>query len=141
MATVWLSLATVILVATFASLPTVAQKILASIRTTTSADLKGAETGAVLHPQIYAVVIVALGLFAISFACFLLGRAAFVETELAARFSGFADALCIAGDNFDQLEKAANILMPEAKYLSVPDIFSAKDLQTLVDVLKELKPR
>jgi hypothetical protein len=65
----------------------------------------------------------------------------FVEIELAARFAAFADALCIAGNNFDQLEKAANLLLPGTKYLSVPEIFSTKDLGSVVEVLKELRPK
>ena len=140
MAAVWLCLAAVILVGTFTSLPTVTEKTIIAVQGSGNTPPADTESKVFLRPQLYAVVIVALGLFAISFACFLLGRAAFVETELAARFSGFADALCVAGDNFERLEKAANMLMPEAKYLSVPDIFSAKDLQSLVEVLKELKP-
>jgi hypothetical protein len=83
----------------------------------------------------------ALGLLAICFACFLLGRTAFVEIELAARFGGLADALCIAGENFDQLEKAANFLVPGTKYLSVPEIFSTKDLNSVVELLKELRAK
>ncbi len=83
----------------------------------------------------------ALSLLAVLFACFLIGRAAFVEIELAARFVAFADALCLAGDNFDLLEKAANLLLPGTKYLSVPEIFSTKDLSSVVDILKELRPK
>jgi hypothetical protein len=49
-----------------------------------------------------------LALLAIRSACFLLGRTAFVEIELAARFLGLAAAICIAGDNLDHLEKATN---------------------------------
>ncbi len=51
-----------------------------------------------------------LGVCVVSFACFLLGRMAFVEVELAARFSGLADALCVAGNDFEQLKKATNLL-------------------------------
>jgi len=98
------------------------------------------ETKSLVHTQVYALGTLALGLLAISFACFLLGRAAFVEVELAARFSGIADALCVAGDNFEQLEKAADLLVPAAKYLSVPDIFSVRDLQSVAEVLKQVKP-
>jgi hypothetical protein len=58
---------------------------------------------------------------------------------LAARFGGFADALCLSGDNFEQLEKVASLLMPEAKYLSVPEIFSTKDLGSVMEVLKQLR--
>jgi hypothetical protein len=80
-----------------------------------------------------------MALLAICFACFLLGRTAFVEIELAARFGGFADALCLSGDNFEQLEKAANILMPETKYLSVPEIFSIKDVGSALELLNKVK--
>jgi len=141
-------LATVILVATYISIPLVANKTLSSVskielqtvaaKSSTTPD--NLDTKTFFHVQLYAIGILALGLFAISFACFLLGRTAFVEMELAARFSGFADALCIAGDNFDQLEKAANLLMPSTKYLSVPEIFSTRDLKSVVEILKQLRP-
>ena len=75
----------------------------------------------------------------ILFACFLLGRSAFFEIELAARFNGLADALCIAGSDFGQLEKAANLLVPKTKYFSVPKLFSAKDLSALADVIKQAR--
>jgi len=137
------------LVATYFSLPVVADKILSSIskielqtmgaKSTPAPD--SADAKAFFRVQLFAMGTLALGLFAISFACFLLGRSAFVEMELAARFGGFADALCIAGDNFEQLEKAANLLMPSTKYLSVPEIFSTNDLKSVVDVLKELRPK
>jgi len=93
------------------------------------------------HIEIYAIGIVALGLLAVCFACFLLGRSAFVEIELSARFGGLADALCIAGESFDQLEKATSFLVPGTKYLSVPEIFSTKDLDSVVQVLKELRAK
>jgi hypothetical protein len=88
------------------------------------------------HVEIYAIGIVGLGLLAVCFACFLLGRTAFVEIELAARFGGLADALCLAGEDFGQPEKAASFLVPGTKYLSVPEIFSTKDLSSVVDILK-----
>jgi len=81
-----------------------------------------------------------LGLFAVSFACFLLSRSAFIEIELAARFNGLADALCMAGNDLGQLEKAANFLVPKSKYLSVPEIFSAKDLKSLAEFAEQLRP-
>jgi hypothetical protein len=149
LAILWLSLATIILVAAYISIPFVANKTLSSVSkielqtigAKTSPALDALDTKTFFHVQLYAMGALALGLFAISFASFLLGRSAFVEIELAARFSGFADALCIAGDSFDQLERAANLLMPSTKYLSVPDIFSTKDLNSLVEVLKELRPK
>jgi hypothetical protein len=149
MAVLWLILATLILVATYVSLPLIADKTITSISRIELQSSGGkasqtqgsADTRTSSHVQLYAIVTLSLGLFAISFACFLLGRTAFVEIKLAARFSGFADALCIAGDNFDQLERAANLLVPGTKYLSVPEIFSTKDLNSVVEVLKELRPK
>jgi hypothetical protein len=144
MAVFWLGLATLILVGTYISLPLVANRTLTAIHamemesraaTTPNVDAKPP------HVELYAIGVLALSLFTVSFACFLLGRTAFVEIELAARFAAFADALCLAGDNFDQLERAANLLLPGTKYLSVPEIFSVKDLGPLVDVLKELRPK
>jgi hypothetical protein len=148
LAVVWLSLASTILVVTYITLPVIADKTLGSIskielratETKSSTTTHDTDPQAFNHVQFYALGTLALGLFAISFACFLLGRSAFIEVELAARFSGFADALCIAGDNFEKLEKAANILMPSTKYLSVPEIFSTNDLKSLVEILKQIRP-
>jgi hypothetical protein len=148
LAIIWLGMATFILVATYVSLPHFARQTLYSIGKIDiqSVEAKNVptvdspETKSLVHMQLYALGTLALGLLAISFACFLLGRTAFVEIELAARFSGIADALCIAGDNFEQLEKAADLLVPAAKYLSVPDIFSVRDLQSVAEVLKQVKP-
>jgi hypothetical protein len=148
LATLWLGLSSIILVATYITLPIIADKTLASISkielqvagTKSSTIIHELDPSTFAHIQFYALGTLALELVAISFACFLLGRSAFVEIELAARCSGFADALCIAGDNFDQLEKAANILMPSTKYLSVPEIFSTNDLKSLVEILKQIRP-
>lgn len=93
------------------------------------------------HLELYTIGVLALGLIAVGFACFLLGRSAFVEIELAARSIGFADALCLAGENFDHLEKVANLLVPGTKYLSVPEIFSTKDLKSVLEILKEVRPK
>jgi hypothetical protein len=148
MAILWLSLASSILVGTYVSLPLIANTTLTTIRTVetepSSVRVGPPQLNAESknpRAEMYAIGVVALGLFAICFACFLLGRTAFVEIELAARFGGLADALCIAGDNFDQLEKAVNLLAPGTKYLSVPEIFSIKDLSSVVDVVKELRPK
>jgi len=148
LATIWLVLTASVLVGTYASLPFIANTTLnafGKIEPQATERKTGPTTDAVENKgafpaQLYAFGTLALGLSAVGFACFLLGRAAFVEMELAARFSGFADALCIAGDNFEQLEKAANLLMPGTKYLSVPDMFSTKDLAPIVEMLKQLRP-
>jgi hypothetical protein len=146
LAALWLSLATLILVATYISLPIIAGKTLDTISKVNSETSFSENNASVGERQIkasgqwYALGTLALGLFLVSFACFLLGRSSFVEIELAARCSGFADALCVAGENFEQLEKVASILMPSTKYLSVPEIFSTNDLKSLVEVLKQIRP-
>lgn len=146
MAAFWLIFATIILVGTYASLPVIANRALGAVHTIemespaskpiatpTPADAKGT------HIELYAIGVLALSLLAICFACFLLGRAAFVEIELSARFAAFADALCLAEGNFEQLEKAANLMLPGTKYLSVPEIFSTKDLGSVVEVIKAIR--
>jgi len=144
MAVVWLALATVILVGTYASLPIVANRVLGAIHTmemesNASRPAAAQPSPDAKAPQLYAIGVLALGLLAICFACFLLGRAAFVEIELSARFAAFADALCLSGDSIERLEKLANLMLPGTKYLSVPEIFSTKDLDSLTEVIKAVK--
>jgi hypothetical protein len=147
MAILWLTLATTILVGTYVSLPLIASRTITTFRNIElqSSGVRAvqptAENKAAPHIELYALGVVTLALLAISFACFLLGRTAFVEIELAARFAGLADAVCIAGDSLDNLEKAANLLAPGTKYLSVPEIFSIKDLGSVLEILKQTKPR
>jgi hypothetical protein len=145
MAMFWLTFATVILVGTYVSLPLVANRALGTIHTMDMESSASRPTTQPLldtkapHIELYAIGVLTLSLLAICFACFLLGRAAFVEIELSARFAAFADALCIAGDNFEHLEKAANLMVPGTKYLSVPEIFSTKHLDSLMDFIKAIK--
>lgn len=148
MAIIWLSLAIVILVGSYTSLPYVADITLSSLSkidgatqgtiTSVKDDVKESKSP-IFQVHLFALVTLILGLSVILFACYLLGRSAFIEIELAARFSGLADALCIAGNDFGQLEKAAAILVPQPKFLSVPKTFSVGDLKPLTDVLKQLK--
>lgn len=146
-AILWLTLAVAILVGTYTSLPVVADKILSSVskidRVATGATGSGKDDAkeakiTTTYLQIFATATLILGLSIISFACYLLGRTSFFEIELAARFGGLADALCLAGNDLGNLEKAAAILVPKAKYLSSPAILSAKDIKPLVDVVKQL---
>jgi len=147
MAAFWLTLATLILVGTYISLPLIANSTIGTIYSIenepfgSGVSSQPAGGNKATHIELYSLGVLALALLAVCFACFLLGRTAFVEIELAARFAALADALCLAGDNFDQLEKAANLLLPGTKYLSVPEIFSTKDLGSVVEVLKELRPK
>jgi hypothetical protein len=148
MAVAWLALTTLILVGTYISLPIIANNTIAAVHSisTESAPPRASTNASIVdsgtpHIELYSIGLLALSLLAVLFASFLIGRAAFVEIELAARFMAFADALCLAGDDFDRLEKAANLLLPGTKYLSVPEIFSTKDLGSAVDLLKELRPK
>ncbi|MGP0096295.1 MAG: hypothetical protein ACLPHI_04625 [Terriglobales bacterium] len=148
MAALWLTFATLILVGTYVSLPIAANRALGTIHAMeleSSAQKSAAASPSPdtksPHIEFYAIGVLSLSLLAICFACFLLGRAAFVEIELSARFAAFADALCVAGDNFERLEKATNLMLPGTKYLSVPEIFSTKDLDSLVEVIKAVKSK
>ena len=85
------------------------------------------------------MVTLSFGFFGIMFASFLLGRASLFEMAVAARLGGLADALCITGNNINDLEKAANIVVPKAKHLSVPEILSAKDFKEMAETLKPMK--
>jgi hypothetical protein len=143
MAVVWLALAILILVGTYISLPRIAQTSLGVVHTIEEGSPRSTEQPRVSiqqsHSEIYSIGVLTLALLAVLFACFLLGRTAFVEIELAARFAGLADALSVAGESLEKLEKAANILVPGSKYLSVPEIFSTKDLGSLLNAVKELR--
>lgn len=147
MGILWLALATAILLGTYISLPIVGNSTLNAVKSL-EVQPPGAKAISQATPdsngtliELYAVGVLALGLLAVCFACFLLGRTALIEIELAARFNGFADALCIAGENFDQLEKAANLLVPRTKYLSAPRIFSQKDLKPILEVLNAARSK
>ena len=89
-AVLWLSLATCILLATCASLPMVANRTLQAIDQIEEHGLSGnsgvpsqdPQAKNLFHVQLFTVGTLTLGVFAVSFACFLLGRTAFVEIEL-----------------------------------------------------------
>jgi len=143
----WLSLAVAILIGTYVSLPSVAAKTIifvsqlkeASPASTVAAVVGNLEPGRLLQANIFSLGTLLLGLSAVSFACFLLGRSAYVEIEIAARCIGLADALCIAGDDFERLQKAADLFVPKAKYFSTPEVFSPKDRESFVEILKLLR--
>lgn len=144
---IWLSLAVAILIGTYVSLPTVAAKTIvfvsqlkeASPTSTVAVATGNLEPGRILQANIFSLGTLLLGLSAVSFACFLLGRSAYVEIEIAARCIGLADALCIAGDDFERLQKAADLFVPKAKYFSTPEMFSPKDRESFVEILKLLR--
>jgi hypothetical protein len=148
LAMIWLVMATTILICTYATLPRVAAKTFSTIEGAESQKIDSSlparseesANSSKTHTQFYALGTIALGLAAVGFSCFLLGRAAFVEIELAARYGGIADALCLGCTTTLELEKAVNILVPAARYLSVPDIFSVNDLKSVFEIVGQLKP-
>jgi hypothetical protein len=135
----WLSLAIVILVGTYISIPFIASQALASVSAFLHTNSNGTTSPTEEQAFFCAVGMLIFGLSAISFACFLLGRIAFIELEIAARANGLADALCISASNMETLEKAANVLVPKGKYFSISDGLSQKDREAFVEILKLLR--
>jgi len=139
LALLWLSLAVVILVGTYISIPFIAGKTLASVNASLLTNSTGTTSPMEGRAFYCAVGMLVFGLSAISYACFLLGRSAFLEVEEAVRSNGLADALCLADGNLETLDKAANLLVPKGKYFAIPDILSQKDKESFVEILKLLR--
>lgn len=141
-ATFWLSLAVIILISSYVSLPIIAGKALNSINQIESASAiadsatAGVEKSSFIHLHIFALIILVLCLAVISFASYLLARTAFIELESAARFSGLADAICIAGDDFERLEIAATLFVPRTKFF--PET-SKKNLKAFLETVKSTR--
>lgn len=140
-AIMWLSLAIIILIGSYFSFPSVASKTLESISQiegSTESDGNTLVAGKAMFFQLhtFALIILILCLSVVSFASYLLARTAFIELETAARFIGLADALCIAGDNFEQLEKAATLLVPRSKYF--PEA-TDKHLNKFLEIVKSVR--
>jgi|SRR6267378_1181667 len=140
-AIMWLSLAIIILVGSYFSFPSVASKTLESISQiegSTESDGNILVAGKAMFFQLhtFALIILILCLSVVSFASYLLARTAFIELETAARFIGLADALCIAGDNFERLEKAATLLVPRSKYF--PEA-TEKHLNKFLEIVKNVR--
>ena len=141
----WLSLAILILVGTYISLPFIGNKTLTYISQVNDSFVEPhsigfpstLETRAFSQAQILSLGILVLAMIAIVYTCFLLGRAAFIEIGIAVRYSGLADALCIAGDDFDRLQKLAELFAP--KDFSFPRMLASKDRESLVELLKLMR--
>jgi hypothetical protein len=69
----------------------------------------------------------------------LLGRSAFAQIEQAERLSGVADALCISGGNFAQLEKAVALFVPKNSSIANSKQISTDDLKEFVELLKKIR--
>jgi len=139
LAILWLSLTIVILVGTYISIPFISSNALLAVGASLSTNSSGTTLQMEGHTFYFAIVMIAFGLSAIAFACFLLCRTAFIELESAARSNGLADALCIADNNFEALEKAASLLVPKGKYLAFPDVLSRQERAAFVEILKILR--
>ena len=140
-AIVWLGLAIIILIGSYISFPSIASETLLSvsqIEGSSESDGTVLMTGKAMFFQLhtFALIILILCLSVISFASYLLARTAFIELETAARFIGLADALCIAGDDFEQLEKAATLLVPRSKYF--PEA-TEKHLTKFLEIVKSVR--
>lgn len=139
LALLWLSLAIIILVGTYISIPSIASKALVSVSVSMHTNSSGPTSNMEMHTFYFALVMIVFGLSAIAFACFLLGRSAFIELEVAARSNGLADALCVSDCSLESLEKAANILVPKGNYCAIPDILSKKDRESFIEFVKLLR--
>jgi len=139
LAALWLSLATAILVGTYVSIPAIAGKALVSVTASMHANTSGPTPTVDMRAFYCAMGMLVFGLSAISYACFLLGRSAFIELEVAARSSGLADALCIADGNVETLEKAVKLLVPTEHYFAVSDVLSRKAGESLIEIVKLLR--
>jgi len=137
LAAVWMGIAVIILISTYASLPFIINKALIIIRTVEGQD--PIDNGAAdIHMQYFILSIATIELMAVAFACYLLGRSAIIEIELSVRFNGLADALCLSGNNWEQFEKATLLMVPKTKHLTSKD-FSPKDYKWLIDILKSAR--
>ncbi|MFA5058382.1 MAG: hypothetical protein WC485_09735 [Opitutaceae bacterium] len=138
LAILWLTISIGVLIGTYLSLPFVAKKALTIAGGVDS--LMPADAISRLHMPIFAITMLLMGFFVIALACYLLGRTVLVEIELAARFSGLADALCVAGSDLTQFERAAAVFVPKGKYLSAPFLRSSKDLKSMAEFLRQIRP-
>jgi hypothetical protein len=139
LAILWLSLAIVILVGTYISIPSIASQALLSFSASLNTNSSGTTSPVEGQAFYCAMGMLVFGLSAISFACFLLGRSAFIELEVAARSNSLADALCIADGNLEAFEKAVNLFVLKDKCFAVSDVFSRKGRESFVEILKLLR--
>jgi hypothetical protein len=167
-AALWLVAAIALLAGTFLMLPSVANNLLLSVikidgppsrfdPTPTKADPMATkpdptspkkdaaakestpeQNKPVVTSHVFTLTVLGFGVAAIGFAAYLLSRAAMFEAASAARLSGTADALCLAGSKIEDLEKLAPIFAPPAN-LEETRIGSSEETKLLTDVLKHAK--
>lgn len=134
-----IALAILILLGYYVSLPWFTAKILTVAIDFESQLLQvGFNDSTDTYVRLFSAFLLVFSVLIVLIAAFLLSRIAFIEMELTVRFNGLADALCISGKDFSQLEKAAALLAPKTKYVS--DVFSTKYVSSAVaECLKQIK--
>jgi hypothetical protein len=139
LAVLFVTVAVLILVGTYISLPLIVSRSLGSVAATintngnTTASISG---GLALY---CGLGIILFGVTGIAFACYLLARSAFAELELSARATSIADALCISGGSFESLEKAINVLLPSGGQIGSARVLSSNDMESIIELVKLLR--
>ncbi len=139
MGLLWLSIAVLILVGTYVSIPNIAARILRAL--ILDAPSNPAVPASILggYTFYFAILILLFGMSSVAFACYLLGRTAFLELDLAARANGLADSLCIAGGEMEIFEKASTLLVPKRLFIASSSVFSEKDKESIIQFVKLLR--
>lgn len=139
LALLWLSVAIIVLVGTYVSIPFVASRALLSVSASIHSNNTATTSPSEGQALYFAMGMLLFGLSAIALACYFLGRNALIELEMAARSNGLADALCIAGGNMDTLEKASSLLVPRGRYSENSDALSKKERESMIELIKLLR--
>jgi len=130
----WIISAILILAFVYFSLPLFLNRTLTKI--TLLNDALQQAGSKVLNVDILIIAFFIIGLitaFAASYICF---KSALIEIEMSARLTGLADALCVAGKDLDQFEKAASIFVPRTRYLLSGNGSPMKDLKPITELIK-----
>ncbi|MEJ0089080.1 MAG: hypothetical protein WDM80_04920 [Limisphaerales bacterium] len=141
----WLILSVTILIGSYLSLPSIAGRTLNYVNQVESPgagnfDLASptSEKATFIHLHTFALIILVLCVAVISLASYLLARTAFIEFDSAARFIGLADAICVSGEDIEDLQAAASLFVPTTK--SFPEI-SEKSLKALLEAAKDTQEK
>jgi hypothetical protein len=133
MAAVWLTVTVVVLVGTYASLPSIAGETLNAIG---RIEASSQGTSAFANPHAFTLITLGFGVLAIACASLVLGKVALAELESAGRLCGFADALCVSGNEIGQFEKAAAVFVPKSASNSK---LTSEDLRELAELAKKFR--
>lgn len=137
LAVLWLAVITLILTCVYISLPTIVGAVLEYL---SLANKSLAASGSVAYNYQLMIIVITVAELALALSVsYIFARSAYVESETAARLTGIADALCIAGSDIDKFEKAAAILVPRSKILLSGGPMSKTDLKPLADIIKLLR--